>query len=295
MSVIIQFTLRNIRVYLRDRAAVFFSLLSVFIIIGLYAFFLGDVNVRSLESMATGADPRDIRWLVDSWIMAGILVVNGITVTLGVFGTVIDDETHKKINGFLIAPVSRSRIVIGYLLAANLVGLFLSFLAFVLAEFYIIGSGGQGLPPLAMLQVLGLITLNVVSSASLVFLLISFVRSSGGFSLLSTILGTTIGFLTGIYVPVGVLPDSIQLLMKFIPATHTAAMMRQIFMAAPMEKVFAGAPAEVTREYADTFGMNMTLHDQVLGFPVMIAFVAVTGLVFLILSIIRMNHRKIRN
>ena len=293
MSVIIQFTLRNIRVYLRDHAAVFFSLLSVFIIIGLYAFFLGDVNVRSLENMATGASDRDIRWLVDSWIMAGILVVNGITVTLGVFGTVIDDETHKKINGFLIAPVSRSHIVLGYLLAANLIGLFLSFLAFILAEFYIIGSGGQGLQPLAILQVLGLITLNVVSSASLVFLFISFIRSSSGFSLLSTILGTTIGFLTGIYVPVGVLPESIQVLMKFIPATHTAAMMRQIFMAAPMDKVFAGAPAEITREYADTFGMNMTLNDQILSFPVMIVFVAVTGLVFLVLSIIRMNQRKI--
>ncbi|HCD44303.1 MAG TPA: ABC transporter, partial [Lachnoclostridium sp.] len=34
---------RNLKLFFRDRSAVFFYLLSVFIIIGLYALFLGDV------------------------------------------------------------------------------------------------------------------------------------------------------------------------------------------------------------------------------------------------------------
>ena len=37
------FIKRNVRLFFRDRSAVFFSLLAVLIIIGLYALFLGDV------------------------------------------------------------------------------------------------------------------------------------------------------------------------------------------------------------------------------------------------------------
>ena len=58
----ISFSLRNLKLFFKDRAAVFFSLLAVFILIGLYALFLGDVwtdsfpdvpNVRGLMRMPT--------------------------------------------------------------------------------------------------------------------------------------------------------------------------------------------------------------------------------------------------
>ena len=42
---------RNLKLFFRDKSAVFFSLLAVFIIIGLYALFLGDVWTGSMEGM----------------------------------------------------------------------------------------------------------------------------------------------------------------------------------------------------------------------------------------------------
>ena len=48
--------------------SVFFSLLAVFIIIGLYALFLGDVWVNSFTDM-TG-----VRYLMNTWILAGLSV-----------------------------------------------------------------------------------------------------------------------------------------------------------------------------------------------------------------------------
>ncbi len=44
------FIKRNLKVFFRDRAAVLFSLLAVFIIIGLYALFLGDVWMSELPA-----------------------------------------------------------------------------------------------------------------------------------------------------------------------------------------------------------------------------------------------------
>jgi len=71
----IQFVKRNLLLFFRDKASVFFSLLAVFIIIGLYFLFLGDLLGKGLESYgATG-----VRFLMDSWIMAGLLSVTPIT------------------------------------------------------------------------------------------------------------------------------------------------------------------------------------------------------------------------
>lgn len=293
MRLILDLAGRNLKVYLRDRAAVFFSLLSVFIIIGLYAFFLGDTNVRSIEGMAGNASRSDVRWLVDSWIMAGILVVNGITVSLGVFGVMIDDESRKRLHGFLVAPIRRSQLVAGYLIAANVAGLLLSLVALFLAELYIGANGGSFLTAGELLKVIGLILLNVLSSSSLVFLMVSFIRTASGFSTLSTILGTIIGFLTGIYVPIGVLPEFLQTIIKFVPASHTAALMRQVFMERPLEAVFSKAPAGLATEYQTIFGVIVSFNDKALSQLVMLLIVIGSGLVFLGLSVFRMNRRKI--
>jgi multidrug/hemolysin transport system permease protein len=292
MAMLFHLASRNLKVYLRDRTAVFFSLLSVFIIIGLYAIFLGNTTVRSLEN-AVGKDVGGVRFLVDSWIMAGILVVNSITVTLGMFGTMIDDESKKRLSGFLVAPVSRSKLVYGYLLAAVAAGILLSVIALILAEIYIAANGGSLLTGAALLKVLGLLVYNVISSACMVFFLVSWFRSASGFSTLSTILGTIIGFITGIYLPIGVLPQALQTAIVFVPATHAAALMRQIMMETALDQVFKQAPPQIFEEFTQVYGVRIYLSQQEILPPVMLLVIGGSGLLFLILSVIRMSRRKL--
>ncbi len=292
MATIFHLASRNVKVFLRDKTAVFFSLLSVFIIIGLYAIFLGNTTVRSLES-SVGNNVEGVRWVVDSWIMAGILIVNSITVTLGVFGIMIDDESRKRMNGFLVAPISRGKLVGGYLLAAIVVGILLSILTLVLAEIYIVSNGGSVLSLTALLKALGLLIYNVLSSACIVFFLVSLVRTASGFSTLSTILGTIIGFITGIYLPIGVLPEALQTAIKFVPTTHAAALMRQIMMEASMDKVFSQAPQAIYSDFTKVFGVRIFFGDQEVMPGTMLLVIGAAGVVFLALSIIRMSRRKI--
>ena len=292
MAVLTQLTLRNIKMFLRDKTSVFFSFLSMFIIIALYAFFLAQVNVNSVESMV-GKGVSGVRFLVDSWIMAGIIVVNSITVTLGVFGLMVDDETKKRLSGFLVAPVKRGTLVISYLFSSWVVGAFLCILSFAAAELYIVSSGGELLPPLAMIKVVGLILLCVFSGSSMLFFFVSFVRSASGFSVLSTLIGTVIGFLTGIYMPIGILADSVQTIIKFVPASHMAVLMRQIFMEVPLAKVFEGAPAGTVTHFEEIYGITLKAGETTLSVPMMIAYIALSGLVFLSLSIYNMSRRKL--
>ena len=87
-------TKRNLKVFFRDRSSVFFSLLAVFIIIALYAVFLGDTITGGME------DVDGIDFLMNSWIIAGILAVISMTSTLGAFGIMVEDRAKKIVKDF---------------------------------------------------------------------------------------------------------------------------------------------------------------------------------------------------
>ena len=80
---------RNINLFFRDKASVFFSLLSVVIIIVLYAAFLGNIQVQNIQE--TAGKVEGAAWLVNSWILAGILSVSSVTIAFSAFGTMVDD------------------------------------------------------------------------------------------------------------------------------------------------------------------------------------------------------------
>lgn len=253
---------RNLKVYFRDKASVFFSLLAVLIIFALYLLFLGDVWIGNLPQVA------GVKALMDSWIVSGLLAVSSVTTVMGAFGTMVDDRSRKIIKDFSASPISRSRIVGGYEVASFLVGTVMSLLMLVLGELYIVVRGGALLSPLAMLTVVGLIVLSALCNTAMISFLISFFKSQNAFGTASSILGTLVGFLTGIYMPIGMLPVAVQAIIKVFPVSHAALLMRQTMMAAPMQQVFGQAPQSM----AQAFETEMGLVFHIGGQPVSVLF-----------------------
>ena len=81
---------RNLRVYFRDKASVFFSMLGVIIIIGLYLAFLGNM----VEDAGASAG-ENARFMMDSWIMGGVISAASITTAMGAFGIMVEDTAKK--------------------------------------------------------------------------------------------------------------------------------------------------------------------------------------------------------
>lgn len=282
----IGFAKRNLLIFFRDKTSVFFSLLAVFIIIGLYALFLGDVWVNSFGDM-TG-----VRYLMDSWIMAGLLAVTSVTTTMGAFGIMVDDKTKKIIKDITSSPLKHSRIAGGYILSSYLIGCIMSFITLVLAEIYVVANGGELLGPAALAKVAGLILLSTFANTSIVLFVVSFFKSSNAFATASTIIGTIIGFLTGIYLPIGQLPEGVQWVIKLFPVSHSAVLFRQVMMADPLSVTFAGAPAETVHEFEEMMGVTYefggTTATPLLSILVLIA----TAAVFYVLSIWNLSRKK---
>jgi multidrug/hemolysin transport system permease protein len=135
---------------------------------------------------------------------------------------------------------------------------------------------------LSHLKLLGIIAANSFTYATLMYLVAALVRSSGAWGGLGTVIGTLVGFLGGIYFPIGELSDGIAAIIKCIPVIHGSALFRQEMTAAVMADTFAGLPVEVADEVNRVMGMKVTVGEHVLTGAEELAILLVCGVVFLI-------------
>jgi len=277
---------RSLRLYFRDKTSVFFSLLAVLIIIGLYVLFLGDVIQGDLKGLP------GTRFLMDSWIMAGLLGVASITTTMGAFGIMVDDRSKNILKDFSASPIKRSTLVGGYLVGTFIIGMIMSLITFVFAELYIAAYGGDLVTPLEFARIFGIMVLSVFSSGSIVFLIATFIRSANAFATVSTILGTLIGFLTGIYIPIGSLPEGVQNVVKVFPVSHAGALFRQVMMERPLDQVFAGAPADAVSNFKLSMGVVYKFGDQLTTPLFSILVLAATAVVFYALATLSISRKR---
>lgn len=278
---------RNVKLFFRDKTAVLFSLLAVFIIIGLYAMFLGDVWLSGFPAV------DGTRFLMDSWLIAGLLAITSVTTTLGAFGIMVQDKSKKIAKDFYSAPIKRRSITAGYLLSVFIIGVIMSIVAFVLSQTYVLLGGGELLGAIAALKVFGLILLVTLSNTALMCFIVSFFKSQNAYTTASTIIGTLIGFITGIYLPIGTLPDAVQTVVKVVPASHAAALFRQVVMQAPIDASFSGAPKEALDGFNSMMGVSYQFGDFTVTPLLSMAYLAFTGLLFFGLAMWNMSKKRV--
>jgi len=281
-----KFAARNLKMFFRDRASVFFSLLAAFIIIGLYILFLGDMLQSGMK------DVPGARFLMDSWIMAGLLSVTSVTTTMGAFGIMVNDREKKSAKDFTASPVKRSTLAAGYIASSFLIGLLMTIVTFILAEGYITAYGGQILGTASLIKLLGVMLLSVMSSTAMVLFLVSFFNSSNAFATASSILGTLIGFLTGVYIPLGQLPEAVQSIVKFFPISHASLLFRQVMMDVPLQAAFAGAPAESAAGFKSMMGVSFQIGGTEVSMLASALVLVGTTVVFFLLSTWNLSRKR---
>lgn len=225
---------RNMKLYFRDRSAVFFSFLSVMIIIVLYALFLENSAVEDLKEI------QGAHLLIKDWMTAGILAVGSVTTPLGALGSMVDDRAGGISRDLFASPVARWKIAGGYILSAFLIGVILCTATFAVAEGLLAAAGGTLPTGAELVKIAGLLLLSSLSGSTMAFFLVTFLKSSGSYGAASTVVGTLIGFLTGVYVPIGALPNSVQTVIRLFPTSHAAALFRQILLEKQSELSFSG-------------------------------------------------------
>lgn len=292
---------RNILVYTRDRANIFFSLLSMLIIIGLMAIFLGKMNADNVVELLgqyggirdEAIDRANAEQLVMLWTLAGIVVVNSITITLAMVGIMVEDEAHKRLPSFYVSPVNRAEFVLGYIIAAIIMGVIMCVLTVTIGEAYLGLTGGTLFSIATMGKIMLYILLNVFTSAGMVFLMATFVHSQSAFSGLSTIVGTLVGFLAGIYLPLGMLPDKVQTVLKCFPLIYGCSFLREAFTGEIITNTFTNCPPELVNGYKEYMGMTILYDGNVVSNGFKVLFLVICGIIFIGVSAILQRRRRV--
>ena len=255
MNNVWQFSKRNMLCYFRDKASVFFSLMAVLIVIMLYLLFLRNLLIDSMTTGMEFASADQISNLVDSWVLSGILGIVAVTCSAGSLQCMVDDRITGKDLDFKITPMKPYELATGYILSTFIVGLIMSLITYVIAVAFLLATGCiLDISTIALCLVL--LIPSTLSGSIIVFAMISFLKSQGAFSGFFTVMSTMIGFLTGIYMPMGNLPEGMQFLGTLMPATHMAALFRQNLCSGPMKDVFGTYD---TTEFRHEMGMDLSL------------------------------------
>lgn len=299
---------RTMKLYLKNPLAILFSLVYMLLFVVLFSTFLGEYlsnGMKEAYAEVQGMDFDKMRWLVDATAMAGVLMINCILVPLNVLSIMVQDNADKKLDSFLVSAASRDKLVLGYWLAPFLVGIFMNAICLFIAQGFIVLNGGHWLDMVHTMQMLGLIVVNTFSSVSILFAAAMLVKTPTVFNTITGIVSALAGFVTGAFLPIGVLPQEMQNLFVLLPPHHGATMMREIMAADSLSAVFGGVPdqmvkgtfmtaGEILEIYRVENGISYLLGGGSVAFSLMLAVVTLSGLIFLLFSMQRMKHYQNR-
>ena len=248
---------RNRKVYTRDRLAFFMSFLSVIILILVYQVFLGQIQIDAIkEALNSDTASTDTIQMVNYWLISGLTTIISMTSTLGAFGVMVSDREKKLSEDFKVSPVSNFKIELSYAIFAILFGIIMTMFSCIFAIGMFNGfSSLLDFSTMDYLSILGVVSMGTVLAATIILPILAFIRTSSAFTTLSTIVGTFIGFISGVYLSIGSVGETLQQIMTWFPLTQVNAILKQILMKDAISKVFDYAPSTVITNYKESYGI----------------------------------------
>jgi multidrug/hemolysin transport system permease protein len=268
---------------------VFFSLLSPLIMFVLFLLFLGNLNTEGIRQsfpVSTSA----IAFFVNSWVFAGILAITPVTTSLASLQVLVTDQASGRFKDFAVSPIRRWKIIIGYFGSTLLVSASITTVVFVLGELYVVLNGGSWLTLQNALLTYGVLILLCIVFTSISSFAATFINSESAFTSLSVIIGTGIGFLAGVYVPVGSLPVSVVNVINTLPFSQSASLVREFFVKQSIDGLAVGNSISVI-ELNQSYGISIkTVGYTISSSEISILLVSIS-LIFTIAAVWRISQK----
>lgn len=290
---IASFTARNIKLFFRDKGALFGAMISPLIILMLYALFLHRVFVTTFDGglKAFSIDAKVLDGLVASYEVSSVLAVCCVTVAFVANMCMVSDRVTGARADFIVAPVRQYVLVLGYYFATAIVALAICYIATAVGFCYIAGMGWTmtfGETAAVMLDVL----LGVMFGTALSSIVCCFLRSQGAISAVSTIVGSVYGFVCGAYYPIAQFSKSIANVVMCFPGTYCTGLFRSHFMGGYTDVlVEQGVPEQMANAVLGSVDVKLDFFGTDVKVYAMYAVVAVT-IVTLVAAFVLINILK---
>lgn len=284
---------RNFLLFFREKMTVFFSILSPLIVLLLYVFFLGDLQVDAVKSaipQGLTVDDKAIKGFVDSWLIAGIMCVSCLTVALNSMLVMVSDKEKNVYKDFVSAPVDPVVLTIGYFLSFYVITFLICFGVLLVGMVYLAAVGSFFLTVADFFECVGILLLATTNSTIIMMFFMSFIKSGSASGAFSGIFSAIIGFLVGAYMPISVFPKAIRYITTVIPGSSAGGLFRRCLMRGALTELSSGIPEPFNQGFVDgmkeSFSFDLEFFNKTLGADFMWIYLAATAVLFLIVNVV---------
>ena len=287
---------RDIILYFRHRKTVMMSFFTVFLMLAVYILFLGAQHVQtikhSLETFHVPASERDISWLVNCWVLGGLLSVVPFTAARAGLGQMVSDYEDRIMRDLKSSPLRMDKYPIALILASTLIGIIMACAVMLVVGVYIIVASKHMFPADVIFKVIAIVGLHSFMCACAMSYPVSHMRTVQDYNTLCTVVDMLIGFVNCVYIPVGVLPPLLQDVLRFFPFNQATELLRNTICEAPMNAVFAGGAAQGIQYYANYEGVSTKFGPFYVDKWVILLYMAVVSALFFLLFMHQFSKKQ---
>ena len=263
---------RNSKMFFKDKAMFFTSLITPIILLVLYATFLAKVYKDAFfGSFPPGLqiDEKLINGAVGGQLVSSLLAVSCVTVAFCSNLLMVQDKISGARRDLTMTPVKSYTLSLSYFISCASVTLIISVTALGAGLIYLAATGWY-ISFTDILLLLLDIFLLVLFGTSLSSVISCNLSTNGQSSAVGTIISAGYGFICGAYMPISSFSDGLQNVIAFLPGTYGTSLLRNHALRGVFEEMTnKGYPAEVINTLKDSVDCNIYFFDNKVSQPIM--------------------------
>jgi ABC-2 type transport system permease protein len=174
--------------------------------------------------------------------------------------SVVWDREFGFLKEVLVAPLSRTGVVLGKAVGTGAVALCQGLILLALAPVL-----GVSLTPMMLLKLLPLLVILSLSLSGLGLIIAARMHSQQGFHMVMQLLVFPLIFLSGVFFPVNNVPQWLEVISKVNPVTYGVDAIRQLFLSEELAGVVGGLAGDGSGTLGVTvFGHTMSIWEDAL-------------------------------
>ena len=274
-------TLRNIKLYFKDKMTFLVSLITPLILLVLFIAFLKSTYEDSILSIIQGFDLDQslIDAFTGGWLFSSVLATSCITVAF-CSGMMVIDKINRANIDFMVSPVKKSTLQLSYVLANLFSTFIINFVLLIVGLIYLACVGFYITFVDILLIVFGIIITSLFGTI-LANIIWTFTHSQGVVSGVCTLVSALYGFICGAYMPISAMGQGMQYFVSLLPGTYATVLFRQGFLNSVLNRMRETLPQGMINGIASGFDVKMSFFGHDVSTLALILVISISTIVLL--------------
>lgn len=274
-------TLRNIKLYFKDKMTFLVSLITPLILLVLFIAFLKSTYEDSILSIIKGFDLDQslIDALTGGWLFSSVLATSCITIAF-CSGMMVIDKINRANIDFMVSPVKKSTLQLSYVLANLFSTFIITFVLLIVGLIYLACVGFYITFVDILLIVFGIIITSLFGTI-LANIIWTFTHSQGVVSGVCTLVSALYGFICGAYMPIRTMGQGMQYFVSLLPGTYATVLFRQGFLNSVLNRMRETLPQGMINGIASGFDVKMSFFGHDVSTLALILVISISTIVLL--------------